>query len=83
MCLLRGEKIARLKISPGVDGWDRGMRRKGSWEKLFERDAGLLGGADGEMGGTYSGVAGLVEGAEYDLVLAGHEHYAFVVRRWV
>lgn len=43
----------------------------------------MLGGADGEMGGTYSGVAGLVEGAEYDLVLAGHEHYAFVVRRWV
>ena len=83
MCLLRGGEIARLKRCPEVDGWDRGMRRKGVWEKLFERDAGLLGGADGEMGGTYSGVAGLVEGAEYDLVFAGHEHYAFVVRGWV
>ena len=59
------------------------MRRKGAREKLFERDTGLLGGADGEMGGTHSSVAGLVEGAEYDLVFAGHEHYAFVVRRRV
>ena len=83
MCLLRCEEIARLKKSSGVDVWDRGMRRKGAWEELFERDAGLLGGADGEMGGTYSGVAGLVEGAEDDLVLAGHEHDAFVVRGWV
>ena len=83
MCLLRCEEIAKLKKGPGVDGWDRGIRRKGAWEKLFESDTGLLGGADGEMGGTYSGVAGLVEGAEDDLVLAGHEHDAFVVRGWV
>ena len=83
MCLLRCEEIARLKRGPEVNRWDRGMKRKGAWEELFERDSGLLAGADGEMGGTYSGVAGLVEGAEYDLVLAGHEHYAFVVRRWV